>query len=34
MSKLIKHAMISWSLATLKNKNLHLTNKEMLQMFF
>ncbi len=32
MSKLIKHAMISslsaagrWSLATLKNKNLHLT---------
>ncbi len=40
MSKLIKHAMISslsagrWLLATLKNKNLHLTNKKMLQMFF
>ncbi len=28
MSKLIKHAMISWPLATLKNKNLHLTNKK------
>ncbi len=23
-----------WSLATLKNNNLHLTNKKMLQMFF
>ncbi len=41
MSKLIKHAMISslsaagrWLLATLKNKNFHLTNKKMLQMFF
>ncbi len=41
MSKLIKQAMISslsaaghWSLATLKNKNLHLTNKKMLEMFF
>ncbi len=28
MSKLIKHAMISWSLATLKNKNVNLTNKK------
>jgi len=36
MSKLIKQAMISWSLfvSYLKNKNLHLTNKKMLQMFF
>ncbi len=39
MSKLIKHAMISslsaagrWSLATLKN--VHLTNKKIIQMFF
>ncbi len=41
MSKLIKHAMPStlsaagrWSLATLKNKNFHLTNKKMLQTVF
>ncbi len=30
MSKLIKHALISWSLATLKNKNVHLTNEKKL----